>query len=220
MFEDLADLFEQGAADGTPIREIVGEDPVEFAETFSQNYADGSVDQQGAGAADRRHRPRRRRGRGTGMEPMTTTALGSGDPGAGPGEVVQEAAGAARRGLRRGAGQHLRPARLERRGQDHGREDPVHAAQGRRGHRQRQRLRRRHAGGGRAGVDQPDRPVRRRRRNPHRPGEPRAGRPAAAPEGPGRDRGRPARAIRAHRCGQRGRCRPTRVACAAGSTSP
>ena len=34
MFEDLADLFEQAAADGTPIREIVGEDPVEFVEAF------------------------------------------------------------------------------------------------------------------------------------------------------------------------------------------
>ena len=39
MFEDLADLFEQAAADGTPIREVVGEDPVEFAEAFLQNYA-------------------------------------------------------------------------------------------------------------------------------------------------------------------------------------
>jgi DNA-binding ferritin-like protein (Dps family) len=41
MFEDLADLFEQAAADGTPIREIVGEDPVEFIETFVQNYSEG-----------------------------------------------------------------------------------------------------------------------------------------------------------------------------------
>jgi DNA-binding ferritin-like protein (Dps family) len=41
MFEDLADLFEQSAADGTPIREIVGEDPVEFAEAFVQNYSKG-----------------------------------------------------------------------------------------------------------------------------------------------------------------------------------
>ncbi|GAA2804518.1 DUF1048 domain-containing protein [Kitasatospora sp. CM 4170] len=41
MFEDLADLFEQAAADGTPIREVVGQDPVEFAETFVQNYTDG-----------------------------------------------------------------------------------------------------------------------------------------------------------------------------------
>ena len=41
MFEDLADLFEQAAADGTPIREIVGEDPVEFADAFLQNYSKG-----------------------------------------------------------------------------------------------------------------------------------------------------------------------------------
>ena len=63
----------------------------------------------------------------------------------------KDAARAARRGLRRGAGQHLRPARLERGGQDHGREHPVHAAQGRRGDRQRQRLRCRHAGRGACG---------------------------------------------------------------------
>ncbi|HUR09459.1 MAG TPA: DUF1048 domain-containing protein [Nonomuraea sp.] len=41
MFEDLADLFEQAAADGTPIREIVGEEPVEFVEAFAQNYSEG-----------------------------------------------------------------------------------------------------------------------------------------------------------------------------------
>ena len=41
MLEDLADLFEQSAANGTPIREVVGEDPVEFAETFLQNYEKG-----------------------------------------------------------------------------------------------------------------------------------------------------------------------------------
>lgn len=41
MLDDLADLFEQSAADGTPIREIVGENPVEFAETFLQNYSEG-----------------------------------------------------------------------------------------------------------------------------------------------------------------------------------
>ena len=41
MLEDLADLFEQSAANGTPIRAIVGEDPVEFAETFLQNYPEG-----------------------------------------------------------------------------------------------------------------------------------------------------------------------------------
>jgi DNA-binding ferritin-like protein (Dps family) len=41
MLEDLADLFEQGAANKTPIREIVGEDPVEFAEAFLRNYPEG-----------------------------------------------------------------------------------------------------------------------------------------------------------------------------------
>jgi DNA-binding ferritin-like protein (Dps family) len=41
MLEDLADLFEESAANGTPIRAIVGDDPVEFAETFVRNYADG-----------------------------------------------------------------------------------------------------------------------------------------------------------------------------------
>ena len=40
-FEDLVDLFEQAAADRAPIREIVGDDPVEFAETFAQNYTKG-----------------------------------------------------------------------------------------------------------------------------------------------------------------------------------
>ncbi|WP_034594555.1 DUF1048 domain-containing protein [Hamadaea tsunoensis] len=41
MYGDLIDLFEQGAASGTPIRAIVGEDPVEFIETFVQNYPKG-----------------------------------------------------------------------------------------------------------------------------------------------------------------------------------
>jgi DNA-binding ferritin-like protein (Dps family) len=41
MLGDLADLFEQAAADSTPIRAVVGEDPVAFAETFFGNYADG-----------------------------------------------------------------------------------------------------------------------------------------------------------------------------------
>ncbi|MFL4478250.1 DUF1048 domain-containing protein [Paeniglutamicibacter sp. ORCA_105] len=41
MLEDLADLIERAAVDGTPIRDIVGEDPVEFADTFIQNYSDG-----------------------------------------------------------------------------------------------------------------------------------------------------------------------------------
>ncbi|ALV45161.1 hypothetical protein MB46_06240 [Arthrobacter alpinus] len=41
MLEDLIDLIERAAADGTPIREIVGDEPVDFAETFIANYSDG-----------------------------------------------------------------------------------------------------------------------------------------------------------------------------------
>ena len=41
QFEDLADLFERAAADRTPIRTIVGDDPVEFVEAFAQNYTKG-----------------------------------------------------------------------------------------------------------------------------------------------------------------------------------
>jgi DNA-binding ferritin-like protein (Dps family) len=41
MLDDLGDLFEQSAADDTPIRAIVGEDPVEFVETFLTNYSEG-----------------------------------------------------------------------------------------------------------------------------------------------------------------------------------
>lgn len=38
MVEDLADLFESAAADGTPVREVVGDDPAEFVDTFKSNY--------------------------------------------------------------------------------------------------------------------------------------------------------------------------------------
>src|SRR4051794_39153560 len=38
MLSVLGDLFEQAAADGTPVRNIVGADPVEFVETFLANY--------------------------------------------------------------------------------------------------------------------------------------------------------------------------------------
>ena len=41
VFADLLDLFEQSAASGTPIREIVGDDPVAFVETFIENYPEG-----------------------------------------------------------------------------------------------------------------------------------------------------------------------------------
>ena len=42
MYVDLVDLFEQSAADGTPIRDVVGEDPVDFVDTFVASYGDGS----------------------------------------------------------------------------------------------------------------------------------------------------------------------------------
>ena len=38
MWNDFVDLWERAAADGTPVRLIVGDDPVEFAETFAQAY--------------------------------------------------------------------------------------------------------------------------------------------------------------------------------------
>ncbi|MBK0419320.1 DUF1048 domain-containing protein [Leucobacter sp. CSA1] len=40
MFEDLLELFEQSVESATPVRGIVGEDPVEFAEAFLRNYSD------------------------------------------------------------------------------------------------------------------------------------------------------------------------------------
>lgn len=41
LFEDVADLFEQAAADNTPIHDIVGDDPVEFVESLIRNYDKG-----------------------------------------------------------------------------------------------------------------------------------------------------------------------------------
>ena len=38
MWGDLVDLWERAAVDGTPVRTIVGEDPVDFADTFAQAY--------------------------------------------------------------------------------------------------------------------------------------------------------------------------------------
>jgi DNA-binding ferritin-like protein (Dps family) len=39
MLGDFADLWERAAADGTPVRTIVGDDPVEFADAFAEAYA-------------------------------------------------------------------------------------------------------------------------------------------------------------------------------------
>lgn len=41
MLDDLAALFEAAAADATPVRQVVGDDPVEFVEDFLRNYTDG-----------------------------------------------------------------------------------------------------------------------------------------------------------------------------------
>jgi DNA-binding ferritin-like protein (Dps family) len=38
MMGDFVDLWERAAADGTPVRAVVGEDPVEFADEFVQAY--------------------------------------------------------------------------------------------------------------------------------------------------------------------------------------
>jgi DNA-binding ferritin-like protein (Dps family) len=39
MMRDFVELWERAAADDTPVRAIVGDDPVEFAETFAQAYS-------------------------------------------------------------------------------------------------------------------------------------------------------------------------------------
>jgi DNA-binding ferritin-like protein (Dps family) len=38
MIGDLVDLWDSAAADGTPVRDIVGDDPVDFADTFARSY--------------------------------------------------------------------------------------------------------------------------------------------------------------------------------------
>lgn len=39
MVGDHADLWERAAVDGTPVHAVVGEDPVDFAETFIRAYS-------------------------------------------------------------------------------------------------------------------------------------------------------------------------------------
>jgi DNA-binding ferritin-like protein (Dps family) len=41
VLESLADLFERAAADRTPARAVVGNDPAQFAETFVRDHSDG-----------------------------------------------------------------------------------------------------------------------------------------------------------------------------------
>lgn len=39
MYGDFVDLWERSVADGTQVRDVVGEDPVEFADAFVEAYA-------------------------------------------------------------------------------------------------------------------------------------------------------------------------------------
>jgi DNA-binding ferritin-like protein (Dps family) len=39
MIGDHADLWERASIDGTPVRALVGDDPVEFAEAFIRAYS-------------------------------------------------------------------------------------------------------------------------------------------------------------------------------------
>lgn len=42
LFDEIVDLFERSAADGAAIREVVGEDPMEFVEELLRAYPDES----------------------------------------------------------------------------------------------------------------------------------------------------------------------------------
>jgi len=87
MFEDLLDLFEQSAANGTPIREIVGEDPwsssmLSFGTTRTGSGESGS----GSGWSTRSRAQSEKR-----KIDDSHASRGACDPRAGPEEVVQEA---------------------------------------------------------------------------------------------------------------------------------
>ncbi len=41
LLDDLADVFEQAAANATPMDDLIGDDPVEFIEEFLRNYPQG-----------------------------------------------------------------------------------------------------------------------------------------------------------------------------------
>jgi len=62
MYGDLVDLFEDSAANGTPIRDIVGDDPGRVRGDLCRELLGGFVDQQGARPANQGHRSGSRRG--------------------------------------------------------------------------------------------------------------------------------------------------------------
>src|SRR5215204_5086670 len=121
MFGDFADLWERAAADRTPMRAIVGDDPVEFAEAFSQAYTGKQwIDKERARLTKAIEK---RSGRSTNDHPTS-------HPSARHREVVQGRSCAAWRRLRRDIGKHLRAPRVQRRRQDHTRAHPVDVAEG------------------------------------------------------------------------------------------
>ncbi len=119
----------------------------------------------------------------------------------GPGQVLRPGPGARRRRHGGPAGNGVRAAGAERRGQDHGHPHPVHAVGSRRRHGHRWRVRCGPSTGGSAQADRPDRTVRRGRRDAVGFGEPLHDR--AAPRHPcqerSRPRGRTARFLRSRR---------------------
>ena len=116
----------------------------------------------------------------------------------GAGQAVREDHRAGRPRPRRPARHRAGGARAERRGQDHARSHPGHAAASRRRPRPGGRVRRRRAAGQGPEADHAHRAVCRRRRGPHRAGEPAADREAAGvqPQGGPKARRRAARAVR------------------------
>lgn len=42
MLNDLADLLDQSVAAGSPLRDVIGTDPADFADAFMDNYSGGS----------------------------------------------------------------------------------------------------------------------------------------------------------------------------------
>ncbi|WP_326639909.1 DUF1048 domain-containing protein [Streptosporangium sp. NBC_01755] len=87
MLADLADLFEQSAANATPIREVVGEDPVQFAEAFLRTYrrvSGSTVSGNGRPTASSASRATNRDQREKGHPDDSQSDSGACDPRAGP----------------------------------------------------------------------------------------------------------------------------------------
>ena len=63
MLGDVTDIFERAAADGTPIRDIVGEDPVEFADELRRRPTPAPVVDKERARLTGRSRPRRMQAR-------------------------------------------------------------------------------------------------------------------------------------------------------------